>query len=366
MTFLRLPFETVFSDESGGNVKTPQREYLQTGAFPIVDQGKILVSGYTNDASRVCGEGRPAIVFGDHTRCIKYVDFEFCMGADGIKVLRPKMEADLKYLYYYLHSLRLPDAGYDRHYKYLKRTEIPLPPLPEQRRIAAILDQADALRAKRREALAQLDSLTQSIFIEMFGDPARNTKELPLVSLDIIGKWKSGGTPPRSQGAYFSGSIPWFSSGELDSMYVSESFEKITPEAIHETSAKLVSYGALMLGMYDTAALKASIADVECSCNQAIVFALLDKNMVETVYVYQAITIGREHFRRLQRGVRQKNLNLEMIKQIQIPIPPIEMQRIFSERVVALRKIKKFHECSLAQIDSLFASLQSRAFRGEL
>ena len=96
MTFLRLPFETVFSDESGGNVKTPQREYLQTGAFPIVDQGKILVSGYTNDASRVCGEGRPAIVFGDHTRCIKYVDFEFCMGADGIKVLRPKMEADLR------------------------------------------------------------------------------------------------------------------------------------------------------------------------------------------------------------------------------------------------------------------------------
>ena len=146
MNFRRLPFESVFADESGGNVKTPQSEYLADGQFPVVDQGKSLIGGYTNQAERLCGEGRPAIVFGDHTRCIKYIDFPFCMGADGVRVLRPRIEADLKYLYYFLQSLDIPSAGYDRHYKYLKRAEVVVPPLPEQRRIAAILDQADALR----------------------------------------------------------------------------------------------------------------------------------------------------------------------------------------------------------------------------
>ncbi len=186
MSFTRLPFEQVFADESGGNIKTPQSDYLPEGRYPVVDQGKSLIGGYVNDPSRLCGGGRPAIVFGDHTRFIKYVDMPFCMGADGVKVLRPKIDADLKFLYHYLQTVKIPSAGYDRHYKYLKRTEVVVPPLPEQRRIAAILDKAEALRAKRREALAQLDELTQSIFIDMFGDPSSEAprfENMPLESL---------------------------------------------------------------------------------------------------------------------------------------------------------------------------------------
>ena len=244
--------------------------------------------------------------------------------------------------------------------------EIPFPPLPEQRRIAAILDQADALRAKRREALAQLDSLTQSIFIEMFGDPARNTLNLPLTSLSDIGPWRSGGTPPRGQQHYFDGNVPWFSSGELESMYVERSAEHISELAIRETSVKLVSAGSLMLGMYDTAALKASIATVDCACNQAIAFSLLDPDRAEVSYVYFAIVVAREHFRRLQRGVRQKNLNLSMIRDIQIPAPPIAQQRAFSARIQAVELVRATHRASLAELDALFASLQHRAFAGQL
>ena len=198
MTFARMPFEAVFADESGGNIKTPQSEYQPEGAFPVVDQGKVLIGGYVDDATRLCGGGRPAIIFGDHTRCIKHVDFPFCMGADGVKVLRPKIDADLKYLFYYLQTLKLPDAGYDRHFKYLKRTEIVVPPLPEQRRIAAILDQADALRAKRREALAQLDELQKAIFIEMFGDPATNPKGWPTKKIGDLLESASYGTSEKS------------------------------------------------------------------------------------------------------------------------------------------------------------------------
>src|SRR5450759_2392719 len=117
------PFDSVMADESGGNLKTPQREFLPVGRYAVVDQGKQLVAGYVNDESRLCRVELPAIVFGDHTRCFKYVDFPFCMGADGTKVLRPRIDADVRYLYHYLRQLRLTEGGYDRHFKYLKRTE---------------------------------------------------------------------------------------------------------------------------------------------------------------------------------------------------------------------------------------------------
>ena len=174
MSFPELPFLDVFKDASRGNIKTPQTEFLEEGAIPVVDQGQRLVAGFVNDRSRVCKAKPPVIVFGDHTRAFKYVDFEFAMGADGTKVLVPKVESDTKYLYYALTAMEVPAAGYSRHYKLLKETTIPLPPLAEQKRIAGILDAADALRTKRREALAQLDALLQSTFLDMFGDPVTN------------------------------------------------------------------------------------------------------------------------------------------------------------------------------------------------
>jgi len=245
-------------------------------------------------------------------------------------------------------------------------SKLPFPPLPEQRRIAAILDQAEALRSHRRAALAQLDSLAQSIFLDMFGDPGRNSLSLQLSSLGEFGDWRSGGTPPRSEERYFNGEISWFSSGELEPMYVSQSAEHISDAAIRETSAKRVPAGALMLGMYDTAALKASIAAIECSCNQAIAFAEIQPDRANVVYVYHAIVTGREHFRRLQRGVRQKNLNLSMIRDIRIPAPPLPLQQTFATRIQAIEALKVTHRAALAELDALFASLQHRAFRGQL
>jgi type I restriction enzyme S subunit len=243
---------------------------------------------------------------------------------------------------------------------------IALPPLSEQRRIAEILDKADALRAKRRTALTQLDALAQSIFIDMFGDPAHNTKRLPLVALGELGEWQSGGTPPRTREDYFRGAIPWFSSGELEPMYVAESNEYLTSDALEETSAKRVPKGALMLGMYDTAALKASIAAVDASCNQAIAFSVLCNQLSNVAYVYFAIVVGRERFRRLQRGVRQKNLNLSMIRAIQIPLPPLPLQHQFARCVAEVECLRKRHKAAQSQAGALFASLQHRAFRGEL
>jgi type I restriction enzyme S subunit len=250
--------------------------------------------------------------------------------------------------------------------EHLDDMEIPFPPLAEQQRIAEILDQAEALRARRRAGLAQLEVLTHAFFLELFGHPVWNTRGLPLITVGQLGDWKSGGTPPRGREEYFEGSIPWFSSGELNQMVVTESNEHISELALRETSAKSVPQGALMLGMYDTAALKASIAGVPCACNQAIAFAEIDKRVAETIFLYYAIVIGREHFRRLQRGVRQKNLNLSMIRELRIPLPSLSLQRAFVTSIASAQKLKAMQLASLAEMNGLFASLQQAAFRGQL
>ena len=249
----------------------------------------------------------------------------------------------------------------------LERLQIPLPPLPVQKRIAAILDAADALRAKRRESIQQLDSLVQATFLEMFGDPVTNPKGWPMCSLGTLGEWRTGGTPSRAQQGYFTGDVPWFSSGELNSMHLgSDSREQITEVAVRDSATKWISVGALMLGMYDTAALKASISTVKCTCNQAVAFSSLLADRSAALYVYAAITVGREHFRRLQRGVRQKNLNLAMIRAISIPLPPLSRQTRFASIVESIEQQKARLKAHLAELDTLFASLQSRAFNGEL
>lgn len=231
-----LPFEEAVLDVSGGNKKVQKGDYLAIGAHPIVDQGQEPIGGYSNDeADLVAGRG-PWVIFGDHTRSLKFMDRPFCMGADGVKVLVPKHpdRLDARYLYWFLVAHEVPSAGYSRHYKFLKRLHVPLPPLDEQRRIAAILDKADALRQKRKRATALLDSLTQSIFLEMFGEgllPEDGTSTIAAACVKITDgthhspKTLESGIPYvtakhlRPTGLDFD-SDPWFvSAGDHDAIY---------------------------------------------------------------------------------------------------------------------------------------------------
>ena len=123
--------------------KTKQKDYLPKGALPIIDQGQQLIGGYANDDNRQVSCNLPVIVFGDHTRAVKYVDFPFGAGADGIKVLEPVEGIYPKFLYYatqYL-VLRLEDRGYARHYQYIEKKELEVPSVPEQKRIVARIEE---------------------------------------------------------------------------------------------------------------------------------------------------------------------------------------------------------------------------------
>ncbi|CEE00530.1 type I restriction-modification system specificity subunit [Caldibacillus thermoamylovorans] len=243
---------------------------------------------------------------------------------------------------------------------------IPLPSLEIQRKIAVLLNKAQNLMDCRKAQIEALDQLTQSVFLEMFGDPVKNPLKWDIVRLEQIGEWKSGGTPSRSNKEYFKGRIPWLSAGELNSIFTYSSNEHINEEALENSAAKLIEKDSLLLGMYDTAALKSTINKVECACNQAVAFAKLDRSIVNTIFVYYCIQIGKSYYKRLQRGVRQKNMNLTMIKNIQIICPKIELQREFANVVENVLEQKEKLEKGLIELENNFNSLMQRAFNGEL
>ena len=137
--------------------KLNSSEFKTVGRYPIVDQGQQFIAGYTDEENLVFQGSLPVIVFGDHTRVFKYIDFPFVCGADGVKVLQPNASLfNPLFLFFALASLRIPNKGYNRHYKLLQEEKIPLPPLPEQRRIA------DALNAIQDDIAAQDDILSEA------------------------------------------------------------------------------------------------------------------------------------------------------------------------------------------------------------
>ena len=161
-----IPFENCL-EKTKIKFKLPKKDYRESGEYPIVSQEESLISGYHDDISYIFKVAKPIVVFGDHTLALKYIDFDFIVGADGVKILQPKKTINPKYFYYVLKALMPKMTGYARHYKLLKKLDIPVPPLPEQERIVAKLDTAfaeiDEAIKLTVEKEATLKSLKKSI-----------------------------------------------------------------------------------------------------------------------------------------------------------------------------------------------------------
>jgi type I restriction enzyme S subunit len=249
--------------------------------------------------------------------------------------------------------------------------EIPVPPLPEQRRIAAILDQADALRTKRREALAQLDSLTQSIFIEMFGDPATNSKRWAVGQIRDLLESASYGTSEKSTSV---GEFPVLRmnnltrTGELD---LSDLKYMDLPLASRERY--LAKPGDVLFNRTNSAELVGKSAMVPEGVSQLAYAGYLVRLRVnhENEPVYLARFLNMPYAKRMLRSmcksiIGMANINAKEIQAMTIALPPLPLQQIFATRIKAVEALKATHRGTLAELDALFASLQYRAFRGEL
>lgn len=357
----KAEFTDVVRDVSGGNFKVPQSAFQESGNLAVIDQGREFVGGYTDDmAYAFRSASLPVIVFGDHTKAVKYIDFPFAMGADGVKVLKPSARCDAKYLYHYLRYAKIPDAGYSRHYKFLKELQIPLPALVEQRRIAAILDKVDALRAKRREAIVKLDQMLQSVFLDMFGGPD-DMQKWERVPLGEVASTSSGGTPDRSVAEYYGGGIPWVKSGEVVAGEVASTEESITPLGIANSAAKLVSAGTVLLAMYGATAGAVAMLKVEAATNQAVC-AIKTGDRLNPLFLMRFLKAIAPSLVAKAVGGAQPNLNQGLIRAVLVPVPPMELQEKFADVVSNVSRHRLRLVEALQSTETLFSSLQGRAF----
>lgn len=236
------------------------------------------------------------------------------------------------------------------------------PPLAEQKRIAEVLDRAEVLRAKRRAALAQLDALTQSLFLDLFGDPATNPKGWPKTSLGEIIEFVGGSQPPADTFTY----EPSPDTIRLVQIrdFRTDAFKTYIPK---NRARRFFEADDVMIGRYGPPVFQI-LRGLSGSYNVALMKALPRGEILKD-FIFHLLQEERLHafvVARSERTAGQSGVNLELLEKYPAYLPPISAQREFARRVTAVEALKTAQRASLAELDALFATLQHRAFRGEL
>jgi type I restriction enzyme, S subunit len=257
---------------------------------------------------------------------------------------------------------------------HVARIEIPLPPLPEQRRIAKVLDRAEALRAKRRAALAQFDELMRAIFLDMFGEPRRNPKGWPRVKLGELitsgpqnGLYKpasnyGSGTPILRIDAFYDGLVTKLEA--LKRVRISEDEQSLYGLRAGEivvnrvNSMEYLGKSALIPELSEPTVFESNM--MRFDVDRVRVAPAYAVQFFQTPYFKSQIRTAAKH------AVNQSSINQQDVKSFQINLPPLAPQHDYARRAAAVDRLLATQLVSLAEMDALFASLQHRAFRGEL
>jgi len=244
----------------------------------------------------------------------------------------------------------------------LEGLDIPLPSLPEQRRVAAILDHTDALRDKRRQTLTHLDALTQSIFNEMFGklSPER-------VAISSFADVRTGSTPSRDDSGNFGGSIPWVKTTEVQGRTIRATSEYVTEKGARNARLKMFAVGSVVVAMYGQGKTrgKSAILGVPATTNQAC--AVIEPNdSFEPAFLQAQLAMSYDRLRYESEGGNQPNLSIGRVSRFEVLLPAVDLQRKFGCRVKQIHIQLAAVQNAASANDALFTSLQAHAFRGEL
>jgi type I restriction enzyme S subunit len=248
----------------------------------------------------------------------------------------------------------------------LRDVRVPLPSFAEQRRIAEILDNADALRAKRRAALSQLDTLTQSLFLDMFGDPVTNTRSWPVKTLATLGRVERGVSKhrPRDAPELLNGPYPFIQTGDVANCDGYVRTYRTTYSEIGLRQSKMWRSGTLCITIAANIAKTGILMFDACFPDSVVGFSCNERATVEFVRIY--FSFLQESLERAAPESAQKNINLEILRGLRVPTPELNQQRDFARRLRSIEELKAKQRAAIGRLDALFASLQHRAFRGEL
>lgn len=349
------------------------------GDFPFFTCARepLRINSYSYDCECV-------LVAGNGDLNTKYYNGKFdAYQRTYIIEVRPELQGQLhlRYVYHFLETylVTLREQSIGGIIKYIKLgnltgAKIPLPPLEEQKRIAGILDAADALRARRRESLAQLDTLLQSTFIEMFGDPVTNPMGWEVVAIENaplhIGDGNYSSKYPKASDFVAQG-VPFIRANNISINTLITSDLRFISEKQHADLKKghLATGDVLITTRGDVG--KVAIVPpefAEANINAQLVLLRPINSSISSHFLCHLFTASkmRQKIKSLETGVALKQLPIRSLKKITIIIPPLELQHRFSAIVESVEQQKAAQRAHLDELDTLFACLQQRAFAGEL
>ncbi len=356
-------FNEVFEDDTSNVKKIPKSRYKEYGKIPIIDQGKNFIAGYTDeDNEKKIRTER--IIFGDHTKVIKYVDFESYIGADGVKVLKLKRDnISYKYMYYYLKNIYIPNTGYNRHYKWLKETKFKIPTEIEQNKIVRNLDEVQKIIDIRKKQIEELDELIKAQFVEMFEDKNFIQKSLNEICI-IKGEYGSG----ASAGEYIEGQPRYVRITDIREDGKLNTQSLASPKNEKNIDKYILKYGDLLFartGATVGKTYKYNESDGDCIfAGYCIRFRLnLEICNPDYIFIYTKTDDYKKWVENKQRVVAQPNINSkEYGNDLKIPVPPIELQNQFADIVRQIDKQKFEIQKSLEKIEKLQDSLMNKYF----
>lgn len=361
-----VAFEDACSDVSSRAGKLPKSAWRTHGRLPVVDQGDGSIAGYTDDVDLGFRGDLPVIVFGDHTRRFKYVDHPFVVGADGVKVLRPSDGWDPRFLYWFLASLDIPSAGYSRHFRFLRRARVPLPPMSEQRRIARVLDAVDRLQTQARRAVSASSLVVGSLFDEAFGR-ARGSETVPLIELVAPDRPVTYGI--LKPGPDVPGGVPYVRVVDMEDGRIREdALRRTSPEIAREYARATLAAGDLLMSIRGHVGRLAVVPDSLAGANITQDSARLAIRGCESRFVMEAIRSPavQAWMRQRVKGVAVQGINLADVKRIPIPQAPLPAQRAFAERAAACDRVAIAARARLRHLEALLGAVRQRAFSGAL
>lgn len=350
---LTIPFEKAFISEPVGKRKIQESEYEALGLFCVVDQGKRLVAGRTSRADLLINDG-PYILFGDHTKIVKYVDFSFVAGADGVRLYKASLDFHPEFLYFFLKSVKLPTDGYGRHSKYLNELAVPCFNIDIQRQtVARLKAQLAEVKTAHQAAQVQLQDaalLRQRLLRQAFDALADGPHK-------VLGEWvstTSGVTPARDNSSYWQpAEIPWVKTGEIDFAPITSVQESISKKALADCSLSLLPAKTVLVAITGEGKTRgrSAVLEVPATTNQHSV-AILPNDTWDPYFLQLWMQSSYQDLRELSegRGGSRSALSGGQIKALEVPAPELDKQRGI---VANLQKV-------LAEADALYIALENK------
>jgi type I restriction enzyme M protein len=295
--------------------KVPTSEILRVGRYPVIDQSMEFVAGRTNDDSAVMFPSAPVIIFGDHTCVVKYVDFPFAQGADGIKILKFNDSILPKFAYYVLKGKPIESTGYQRHFSLLKNYEFPVPPLEVQEKIVTELDAFSAIIEGSKT------------IVENWKPRIEVDSQWPVLPLSKIAVIKGGATPSRKEATYWEGPIKWLTASNIANDGSIQGFEGISKAGLESCSSVQVPKGTTILVTRVSVGKVGYCDEDEYAFNQDLTGLIPNEELVNSRFLYYSSWRLAQLISQSATGTGVRGVTKDFVSSLQIPIPSLSTQQ---------------------------------------